>query len=129
MNILGLKIKDTPINYIIVLTVIFIFVYFIFKWLSGVVKNTGNKLEFGEPGISDRNNAEIIRQNMGSFVKWDRPWITNDDKIVPIVLQYKKDTYPLLKSAYFDLTDEDLTSELKDKLSESNYAKIIHIVI
>jgi len=134
MNILGFKIKDTLTNKVLVFLIIFILGYLVIRFILGILKDWGNKLEYGTPSERDYSNAKTIKDAFNSewteliFNDWVIKYFVDSEKIAQIVLQYNKETYPMLKTAYYDLYKNDLTTKLKNHLDSDELGKIINII-
>ena len=118
----GLNISQKIVNRLI-LFILFIIILLIFwRKIIGLFEDAKTSVELGRPSKKDYDNAKMIKDAFG-FIS------TDEETIQGIVLQYTKETYPLLKTAYFELTGDDLTNEIRSDFNANELAPIIHIIL
>ena len=101
---------------------------YLFKDAFSNLKNTLSKATLDITTDFDENDkitAQTLKQKLNSGMYG---WTEDEEGIFAIVKSYTKQTYPKLKLAYFELFNSNVSDELRDLLSENEYAEIASIV-
>jgi len=117
----GLKISRSTVNKIVLFFLFLLVVIIFWNKIVGLFKSAKTTVTLGRPSDKDYENARKI----DDAFRW---YNTDEETIVSVVKQYTKETYPLLSTAYFELTGDDLTKEIKADLNSTEIGPIINII-